>query len=65
MIVDILLIIGGIVFSYLVFVFITFGLARLLFPKIEIEDDILNMEHVRRLKHNFSRKRRQYSHGLK
>lgn len=38
---DALIIILGIIFAYVAFVTITIGLARIMFPKIEIKDDEL------------------------
>ena len=49
----------GIVFSYLVFIMLTFWVAKKMFPKIEInDDDLIDLEGIRKkLKNQFTRKR--------
>jgi hypothetical protein len=37
---NILLIISALIVAYLAFVFISYAVARLLFPKIEVEDEV-------------------------
>lgn len=54
---EILMIIGGIVLSYVVFVLITCWVARMMFPKIEItDDDLLDFEGLRRLRSQIARR---------
>lgn len=57
---DAVIIIGGVLLSYLVFVLITFWVARMLFPKIEIsDDDLIDVENIKKLKNQFFKKHRR------
>ena len=49
---DALIIVLGIVLGYVAFVTITIGLARLMFPKINIDDDELIGEGIVKLANN-------------
>lgn len=53
---EILMIVVGILLAYVVFVLVTCWLARVMFPKIEIEDeDLLDVSAFKKLKQQFTR----------
>lgn len=56
---EILIITGGIVVSYVVFIMITCWVARMMFPKIEIkEEDLVDIEDLKKLKAQLMRRSR-------
>lgn len=60
---DILIITGGIILSYVVFLLITCWVARMMFPKIEIKDeDLVDIEDLKKLKNQLMRRSRSRSH---